>query len=72
MESTTESKFQYSVALGCTSQHFTIEPFLTSIENTDFKPMKDRIREKVDRLLSEHVFVIVFPLSVFNKKTSKR
>jgi hypothetical protein len=45
IESTTESKFKYTVVMDCTSQHFSIVPFLNSIEKTMFESMKDEIKK---------------------------
>ena len=48
IESTTESKFKYTVVLDCTSQHFSIVPFLNNIENTMFESMKEEIEKQQD------------------------
>ena len=46
IEFTTESKLQYSVVIDCLSQHFTIDRFLKSIENTGMEPMKTDIEKQ--------------------------
>ena len=46
IEFTSNSKLQYTVILDCTSQHFTIEQFLTSIGNTEFDSMKEIKRQQ--------------------------
>ncbi|CAA9336781.1 hypothetical protein AVDCRST_MAG94-2149, partial [uncultured Leptolyngbya sp.] len=50
-ESTTESKFKYTLLMDCTSQHFSIVPFLASIVNTMFESMKDEIETQQGLML---------------------
>ena len=45
IESTTESKFEYTILMDCTSQHFSIVPFLNNIMNTMFESMKVEIEK---------------------------
>lgn len=46
IQSTTESKFEYTILLDCTSQHFSIVPFLINIHNTLFESMKKDIEKQ--------------------------
>ena len=48
IQSTLESRFKYTVLMDCTSQHFSIVPFLISIHNTLFEPMKKDIEKQQD------------------------
>ncbi len=48
IQSTTGSEFKYSVLLDCTCQHFSIVPFLNSINNTLFEAMKADIEKQQD------------------------